>query len=224
MSLFVTFSRNVLPVAKRSSLMQFVQFSSKPPTEAFASAAAVKNLRELSGAPLMDCKKALLDATVQGDIQKALDWLRTKGIAKATSGNRETKEGLIGVYQANNKVSLVEINCETDFVALNKDFQHFVALVCQTMNENASQSGAVAAQDILNLKPSNNNNNNSKKEYSSLQEKLGDIISSIRENIVVKRGKNISVSNNNNNNSVVSTYVHGIVGGDDLPPQVKVRI
>jgi translation elongation factor EF-Ts len=82
----------------------------------------------------------------------------------------------------------------------------------------------VAAQDILNLKPSNNNNNNSKKEYSSLQEKLGDIISSIRENIVVKRGKNISVSNNNNNNSVVSTYVHGIVGGDDLPPQVKVRI
>lgn len=78
-----------------------------------ASAAAVKKLREASGAPLMDCKKALINEN--GDHQKALDWLRTKGISKAASSTRETKEGLIGVYTNanNNTVTIVEVNCET---------------------------------------------------------------------------------------------------------------
>lgn len=78
-----------------------------------ASASAVKKLREASGAPLMDCKNALINAN--GDIQKALDWLRSKGISKVSSSNRETKEGLIGVYTntSNNTVTLVEVNCET---------------------------------------------------------------------------------------------------------------
>ncbi len=62
-----------------------------------ASAANVKKLRELSGAPLMDCKNALLNPTVQGDLQKAVDWLRAKGISKVSKSTRETKEGLIGL-------------------------------------------------------------------------------------------------------------------------------
>ena len=76
----------------------------------------VKKLRELSSAPLMDCKAALSHETVQGDIQKALDWLRAKGIAKANQSKRETKEGLIAVFTNPtnpNKVTLVEVNCET---------------------------------------------------------------------------------------------------------------
>lgn len=78
------------------------------------SAAQVKKLRELTGAPLMDCKQALGHDSVQGDLQKAMDWLRTKGISKAAQSKRETKEGLIGIHhsQLSNKISMVEINCE----------------------------------------------------------------------------------------------------------------
>jgi elongation factor Ts len=174
--------------------------------EDVASAAAVKKLRDLSGAPLMDCKAALKNPTVQGDLQKALDWLRAKGIAKATSGNREAKEGLIGIYQNNNQVSLVEVNCETDFVAMNKDFQNFVGLVCQTIQQhNLGKSGSFATNDILALKPTVAATD---KQYSNLQEKLGDIISTIRENIVVKRGKTITADANS---QVLASYVHGKV-------------
>ncbi len=77
------------------------------------SAAMVKKLRELSGAPLMDCKHALGHETVQGDLQKAMDWLRAKGISKVTASKRETKEGLIGVHTQGDNVTLVEVNCET---------------------------------------------------------------------------------------------------------------
>ena len=80
------------------------------------SASMVKKLRELSSAPLMDCKAALSHESVQGDLQKAMDWLRAKGIAKANQSKRETKEGLIGVFTNPtnpNKVTLVEVNCET---------------------------------------------------------------------------------------------------------------
>jgi elongation factor Ts len=77
------------------------------------SAAMVKKLRELSGAPLMDCKQALGHETVQGDIQKAMDWLRAKGISKVSASKRETKEGLIGVHTQGDNVTLVEVNCET---------------------------------------------------------------------------------------------------------------
>lgn len=82
---------------------------------AAADVGAIKKLREMSGAPMMDCKNALSSPDVQGDLQKALAWLRAKGISKMAQSTRATTEGLIGIHTDSNKgtVALVEINCET---------------------------------------------------------------------------------------------------------------
>ncbi len=90
------------------------------------SAAQVRDLRNMSGAPMMDCKKALTECG--GDIDKAVEWLRKKGIAKAAKkADREASEGLVSSYiHHNGKVGvLLEVNCETDFVAATDDFKSF---------------------------------------------------------------------------------------------------
>jgi len=90
------------------------------------TAGMVKELREKSGAPMMDCKKAL--AECQGDVAKAEEYLRKKGISGAAKKQgRITAEGLVGTYVHNGKIGvIVEVNCETDFVARNEDFQQLV--------------------------------------------------------------------------------------------------
>jgi elongation factor Ts len=90
------------------------------------SAQMVKELREKTGAGMMDCKKALAESG--GDFAKAEEWLRKKGIAKAgAKGDRVAAEGLIGTYVHGGRIGvLVEVNCETDFVARNEDFQALV--------------------------------------------------------------------------------------------------
>ncbi|MBZ4416762.1 translation elongation factor Ts [Myxococcus sp. RHSTA-1-4] len=90
------------------------------------SAQMVKELREKTGAGMMDCKKAL--AETGGDFAKAEEWLRKKGIAKAgAKGDRVAAEGIIGTYVHGGRIGvLVEVNCETDFVARNEDFQALV--------------------------------------------------------------------------------------------------
>ena len=89
------------------------------------TAAAVKDLRERSGAGMMDCKKALTENN--GDIEAAVDWLRTKGLAAAAKkAGRLASEGLIGVEAEGGRAVLVEVNSETDFVARNPDFQALV--------------------------------------------------------------------------------------------------
>jgi elongation factor Ts len=91
------------------------------------SMAQIKTLRQRTGAGILDCKKALTEA--EGDLDAAVDWLRTKGIANAAKkASRIASEGLVGSYiHANGKIGvLVEINCETDFVALNEGFQDLV--------------------------------------------------------------------------------------------------
>lgn len=91
------------------------------------SMAQIKTLRERTGAGILDCKKALTESA--GDLDAAVDWLRTKGIANAAKkSSRIASEGLVGSYiHANGKIGvLLEINCETDFVALNEQFQELV--------------------------------------------------------------------------------------------------
>ncbi len=91
------------------------------------TAAAVKELREKTGAGMMDCKKALTETG--GDMEKAIDWLRAKGLsAAAKKAGRVASEGLVGSYiHGNGRIGvLVEVNCETDFVARNDDFQQLV--------------------------------------------------------------------------------------------------
>jgi len=92
------------------------------------SMAQIKTLRQRTGAGILDCKKALTEA--EGDLDAAVDWLRTKGIANAAKkAGRIASEGLVGAYiHANGKIGvLLEVNCETDFVALNDSFKDLVA-------------------------------------------------------------------------------------------------
>ena len=91
------------------------------------SAGLVKELREKTGAGIMDCKKALKEN--DGDLEKAVEWLRKKGMASAKKReSRETKEGLIEAYiRPGNRIGvMIEVNCETDFVAKNDEFKQFV--------------------------------------------------------------------------------------------------
>ena len=92
-----------------------------------STATNIKTLRERSGAGILDCKKALNES--EGDLEAAMDWLRAKGIASAAKkSGRIASEGLVGSYiHANGKIGvLLEVNCETDFVALNDGFQGLV--------------------------------------------------------------------------------------------------
>jgi elongation factor Ts len=94
------------------------------------TAALVKELREQTGAGMMDCKKALVEA--DGNLQDAVDWLRKKGLSSAAKkSGRVAAEGLVGVASAPNRAAMVEINAETDFVARNESFQHLVETVAR---------------------------------------------------------------------------------------------
>src|SRR6201990_1803147 len=89
------------------------------------TAALVKDLREKTGAGMMDCKKALTE--VGGDVEAAVDWLRKKGLAAAAKkSGRVASEGLVGVASEPGRAAVVEVNAETDFVARNPTFQSFV--------------------------------------------------------------------------------------------------
>ncbi len=92
------------------------------------TAALVKDLREKTGAGMMDCKRALSETT--GDLEQAVDWLRKKGLAAAAKkSGRVAAEGLIGVATAPQKAAMVEVNAETDFVARNEAFQNVVTTI-----------------------------------------------------------------------------------------------
>ena len=107
--------------------------------------ADIKSLRQRSGAGILDCKKALSESS--GDLEEALDWLRAKGIANATKkAGRIASEGLVQAYiHANGKIGvLVEVNCETDFVALNDNFKDLVRDI--SMHIAAAAPGALADQ------------------------------------------------------------------------------
>ncbi len=94
------------------------------------TAATVKDLRDRTGAGMMDCKKALTETA--GDIEAAVDWLRTKGLAAAAKkASRVAAEGLVGVATRGTRGALVEVNSETDFVAKNEQFQDFVRAVTE---------------------------------------------------------------------------------------------
>jgi elongation factor Ts len=108
------------------------------------SAAMVKDLRERSGAGMMDCKKAL--AETSGDMEAAVDWLRTKGLATAAKkAGRTAAEGLVGVAVRGHRGAVVEVNSETDFVAKNDQFQEFVRTVAQLALDNGASVDALSA-------------------------------------------------------------------------------
>eukprot|EP00596_Hydrurales_sp_CCMP1899_P010387 CAMPEP_0119034872 /NCGR_PEP_ID=MMETSP1177-20130426/1897_1 /TAXON_ID=2985 /ORGANISM="Ochromonas sp, Strain CCMP1899" /LENGTH=339 /DNA_ID=CAMNT_0006992671 /DNA_START=48 /DNA_END=1064 /DNA_ORIENTATION=+ len=173
----------------------------------------VKELREKSGAPMMECKKALSDASVSGDIEKAMNWLRMKGIARASQGERISQEGLIAFLQSSSKCTLIEVNSETDFVGQNEKFHTFVAMLAQVCNT-SMPTGEISIPDLL--KQNTVTISDIKDEgITTIAESLGDIVSQIRENIVIRRALNIDV-----NDIVAAGYVHGRMGQGHLPSYI----
>src|SRR5260221_9417549 len=108
------------------------------------TAALVKELREKTGAGMMDCKKALSET--QGELEKAIDWLRTKGLsAAAKKAGRIAAEGLVGVIANGNRGAVIEVNAETDFVGRNETFQKFVATTARIALDTAADMTRIAA-------------------------------------------------------------------------------
>jgi elongation factor Ts len=153
------------------------------------TASAVKELRELSGAGMMDAKKALEETG--GDMDAAVDLLRAKGLATAAKkSSRTAAEGLVGVKVDGTKGTAVEVNSQTDFVAKNEQFQEFVSTVTGV----ALGLGAQDAETILAAPYGNG---------ETVQEKLTNNIATIGENQVIRRAKSLSV-----NAGRVVSYVH----------------
>src|SRR6516162_9497716 len=108
------------------------------------TASLVKELREKTGAGMMDCKKALNE--VAGDLEKAVDWLRTKGLsAAAKKAGRVAAEGLVGVCASGNRGAVIEVNAETDFVGRNEMFQKFVNAAARIALDNGGDMTKIAA-------------------------------------------------------------------------------
>lgn len=165
------------------------------------------------GAPMMECKKALSDTSVSGDIEKAMNWLRMKGIARASQGERISQEGLIAFLQSPNKCTLIEVNSETDFVGKNEKFHTFVAMLAQVCNT-SMPTGEVSIPELLKLNTVAVGDS-IEGEITTIAESLGDIVSQIRENIVIRRALNIDA-----NDIVAAGYVHGRMGQGHLPPYI----
>ncbi|UYY78076.1 translation elongation factor Ts [Sphingomonas sp. R1] len=152
------------------------------------TAAAVKELREKSGAGMMDCKKALSETN--GDMEAAADWLRAKGLAAAAKkSSRTAAEGLVGLAVAGTKGVAVEVNSQTDFVAKNEIFQNFVRETTALALE--------AGDDIATIKGAK------MESGQTVDETLTANIATIGENQVLRRAKKVEVAN-----GAVIPYVH----------------
>ena len=151
------------------------------------TASMVKDLRDKTGAGMMDCKNALNETN--GDMEAAIDWLRKKGISKAAKkAGRAAAEGLVGVAVDANTGVLLEVNAETDFVARNEEFKSFV--------KDASQLALKEGGDLEKLLASPMGS-------SSVQQTLTELVAKIGENMSVRRAAALSV-----NPGVVAAYVH----------------
>lgn len=136
------------------------------------NANSVKELREKTGAGMMDCKKAL--TAVNGDMEKAVDWLREHGIAKAEKKqSRIAAEGLCQILVDGNKSVVVEVNSETDFVASNEKFINFVDLLAKAILENEVNTN----EDVLNLVV----------DGETISEKLTNLVATIGEKLSFRR-------------------------------------
>ena len=157
------------------------------------TATMVKDLREKTGAGMMDCKAALNETS--GDMEAAVDWLRAKGFAKAAKkAGRLAAEGLIGLATGDKKAALVEVNSETDFVARNDTFQEMVSTIAADALKTKGDAGALA-----------------KAQYGggkiTVADYLKEMIGSIGENMTLRRSAYLTVKH-----GVVASYMHNSVG------------
>ncbi|MCI7444310.1 MAG: translation elongation factor Ts [Clostridium sp.] len=156
------------------------------------SAKVVKELREMTGAGMMECKKAL--TKTDGDIEKAVEYLREKGLASAAKkAGRVAAEGLVKTYvtEDGKQASIVEVNCETDFVALNEQFAQFA----ENLAKFVITSSATTVEELLAEKFDGE---------KTVQETLTNLIATLGENMTVRRFKKFSVES-----GAIQGYVHG---------------
>jgi elongation factor Ts len=159
-------------------------------TMATISAAMVKELRESTGAGMMDCKAALTETS--GDMTAAQDWLRKKGLSKAAKkAGRVAAEGLIGAVTSGNKGVVVEVNSETDFVARNEQFQGLVKMIAQVALHNSADVEKIKAVKVGDV---------------TVETAISDAIATIGENMSLRRAASLEVGQ-----GVVSSYIHGAV-------------
>lgn len=155
------------------------------------SATLVKQLRDKTGAGMMDCKGAL--EASGGDIEAATDWLRKKGLAAAAKrAGRQTSEGLIGLAVEGRVGALVEVNSETDFVARNEQFQGFVNATAQAA---LATDGSLEALQAAKLSGG-----------ASVEHTIKELIATIGENMTLRRVEKVSVKD-----GVVAAYMHNAV-------------
>lgn len=153
------------------------------------TAALVKELRDKTGAGMMDCKKALTEN--DGDVEAAVDWLRKKGLAAAAKkAGRTAAEGLVGIVTQGTRGAAVEVNAETDFVGRNETFQEFVSNVARLALEKGNSVESLSAADYPN-------------SGRSVSEELTQLIATIGENMSLRRVQALSVDK-----GVVAGYVH----------------
>jgi elongation factor Ts len=156
------------------------------------SAAMVKDLREKTGAGMMDCKAALNETS--GDVEAAVDWLRKKGLSKAAKkAGRVAAEGLIAVESSGRVAAMVEVNAETDFVARNDQFQAFAreAAKIALMTE-----GSVESLEAAHFPGS----------QTAVKDRLQELIATVGENMTLRRVTKMTVGP-----GLIATYVHGAI-------------
>jgi elongation factor Ts len=154
------------------------------------TASLVKELRDKTGAGMMDSKAALVET--KGDVEAAVDWLRKKGLAKAAKkSGRVAAEGLIGAVVEKSKGVLVEVNSETDFVARNEQFQGLVKLIAQAALHNSTDVEKLTAVKIGS---------------QTIGEAIASAIAKIGENMTLRRAGTISVGE-----GAIGSYVHSSV-------------
>lgn len=153
------------------------------------SPSLVKELREKTGAGMMDCKKALIET--KGDLEAAIDWLRTKGLAAAAKkSGRVAAEGLVGVVCKKTQGAVVEVNAETDFVGRNEQFQNFV--------HTTATLAITTKGDVEALKKTSYPETN-----RTVEEELTHLVATIGENMTLRRAAFLSVPE-----GAVVSYIH----------------
>ena len=155
------------------------------------TAKSVKELREMTGAGMMDCKKALTETN--GDIEKAIEVLREKGLAAAAKkAGRIAAEGIVKTYVSEDKktASIVEVNCETDFVAANEEFVSFAEKVAELV----ANTSVETVEELLNEKMGD----------ATVQETLTALVAKLGENMTVRRFERLSLEN-----GAIESYIHG---------------
>lgn len=152
------------------------------------TAALVRDLREKTGAGMMDCKKALTESA--GDMDAAIDWLRAKGLSQAAKkSGRTTAEGLVAVASGKNKAAMVEVNAETDFVGRNEAFQAFVESVAHAALDCGDDLDILSQAKLPTGR--------------TVAEELTHLIATIGENMSLRRAKVLTVPS-----GIVASYVH----------------